>query len=218
MTDLTAVVTGASRGFGLAIANALRSAATTVVGISRSDGGDATDPGLAARVLAEHKPSVVVLNAGAIPPMGPLDDLTWDEFSRTWNVDTRHVFEWVRAALRLPLPPGSRILAMSSGAAINGSPVSGGYAGAKATIKFICAYAREESDRRGLGLHFTALQPRLTPLTALGEAGAAAYAQRLGIDVPAFVAKLGPLMPPAELAAHVVRLATDPEPPAVWQP
>jgi hypothetical protein len=33
------------------------------------------------------------------------------------------------------------VLTISSGAALRGSPLSGGYAGAKATVRFISAYA-----------------------------------------------------------------------------
>jgi 3-oxoacyl-[acyl-carrier protein] reductase len=38
------------------------------------------------------------------------------------------------------LRPGSRVVVFSSGAALGGSPLSGGYAGAKATQRFIAAY------------------------------------------------------------------------------
>ena len=200
LSGRTAVVTGTSRGFGRAIATALIGAGAHVVGVSRTAGpdldglenvlADATDPAVAAEVLGKHRPDVLVLNAGAIPAMGRLDDLTWAEFSRTWNVDTRHAFEWTKAALALPLAPGSRVILMSSGAAISGSPVSGGYAGAKATIKFIGQYANDESERRGMGLTFHTVFPKLNPTTELGRAGAAGYAQRLGVSIEEFEAKL----------------------------
>jgi hypothetical protein len=41
------------------------------------------------------------------------------------------------------------VSAMSSGAAHFGSPLSGGYAGAKAAIRFACSYAADESDPAG---------------------------------------------------------------------
>jgi hypothetical protein len=41
----------------------------------------------------------------------------------------QHAFHWIREALLLPLRPGSTVVAMSSGAAVAGSPLSGGYAG-----------------------------------------------------------------------------------------
>jgi hypothetical protein len=54
--------------------------------------------------------------------------------------------------------PEVLILVMSSGAAVNGSPASGGYAGSKATQRFIAGYAQDDSLRRrgqarGPGVH-----------------------------------------------------------------
>ncbi len=67
-----------------------------------------------------------------------------------------------REALLLPLEPGSAVIAFSSGAAVNGSPISGGYAGAKATMRFIASYAASESGRNALGIRFTSVLPQLT--------------------------------------------------------
>jgi NAD(P)-dependent dehydrogenase (short-subunit alcohol dehydrogenase family) len=52
-------------------------------------------------------------------------------------VDVQHAFHWTREALLRPLEPGSTVIAVSSGAALRGSPISGGYAGAKAAIRFL---------------------------------------------------------------------------------
>jgi hypothetical protein len=38
---------------------------------------DVTDDGAAQRILASVRPEVLVLNAGATPRMGPLDQLSW---------------------------------------------------------------------------------------------------------------------------------------------
>jgi hypothetical protein len=72
------------------------------------------------------------------------------------------VFGWTREALLLPLEPGSTVIAFSSGAVLAGSPLSGGYAGAKATVKYIAGYAADEAERAGLGLRFCAVLPQLT--------------------------------------------------------
>ena len=119
----------------------------------------------------------------------------------------QHVFNWTREALLLPLPPGSVVIAISSGAARNGSPLSGGYAGAKATIGFIASYAADESARNGLGIRFTSVLPQLTPETGLGAAGVAAYAARQGIDIPAFLDRLGPALTPEQVGAAVIDIA-----------
>jgi enoyl-[acyl-carrier-protein] reductase (NADH) len=44
------------------------------------------------------------------------------------------------------------VVVVSSGAAVNGSPASGGYAGTKATQRFIAGYAQDESRRAGLDI------------------------------------------------------------------
>ena len=223
----TAVVTGASRGFGRAIAGALAASGTSVVGIARDQdalnavrgdlgerftpvAADATGEQLAGDVIGQYRPGLLVLNAGVTPHMAPIHEQTWDTFSRNWHTDTRQAFTWTRAALRAPLAPGSVVILMSSGAAVAGSPLSGGYASAKAAIRYIRGYAAGESDRAGLGLRFVALLPQLTPATALGSAGVAGYAAREGVDPAAYAEKFQPVLTPAQVAKAVVDLAGDP--------
>ncbi len=124
-----------------------------------------------------------MLNAGAAPPSRPLHQHTWQTFSRNWEVDVQHAFRWVREALLSPLDPGSCVITVSSGAALRGSPLSGGYAGAKAAIRFLTAYAADESERAALGIRFRCVLPQLTPATGLGSAAVAAYAARAGVSV-----------------------------------
>ncbi len=126
---------------------------------------------VAGQLLDTHRPRTLVLNAGAAPLPRPVHRQTWQTFSRNWDVDVQHVFNWTREALLLPLEPGSAVIAFSSGAAVNGSPLSGGYAGAKATIRFIASYAAAESGRNALGIKFTSVLPQLSPETDLGAAG-----------------------------------------------
>jgi NAD(P)-dependent dehydrogenase (short-subunit alcohol dehydrogenase family) len=226
-----AVVTGAGRGFGRAIATALVAAGTPVVGVSRDeqrlrtlheelgDGfvpvvGDAVDEQLASQLIARRRPGLLVLNAGAAPAMAPVHEQTWESFGRAWEVDVRQAFTWIRTALRTTLDPGSLVVAMSSGAALAGSPLSGGYAGAKATVRFLARYAAEESRRAGLGIRVTALLPQLTPATELGAAAAEAYAARAGVDRDTFTARLEPALTPEQVAKAVVGLASDEETPA----
>ena len=139
---------------------------------------DAADPATASRLIDEYRPRTVVLAAGAAPPMIPLHGADLGDLQPNWNVDVAQAFHWIRHALRRPLAPGSSVIAISSGAAINGSPLSGGYAGAKATVRFIADYAADESERAGLGISFISVLPQLTPATDLGAKAVAAYAER----------------------------------------
>ncbi|WP_027943556.1 SDR family oxidoreductase [Amycolatopsis taiwanensis] len=225
----TAVVTGASRGFGRAIAAALVATGTNVVGIARGEqdlravhdelgdgftpiAADATDEAFAEDTIRERRPSLLVLNAGATPHMAPVHQHTWETFSRSWQVDTRHAFVWTRAALREPLAPGSVVVAISSGAALSvgASPLSGGYAGANSTIRFIRAYAADESKRAGLGIRFVTLLPQLTPAAGVGAVGVTGYAARQGVDRDTFIEGIQPILIPEQVGKAVVEVATDP--------
>jgi hypothetical protein len=115
------------------------------------------------------------------------------------------VFGWTREALLSPLAPGSTVITLSSGAALFGSPLSGGYAGAKAMIRWLTAYAAEESARGGLGIRFVSLLPQLTPETALGAVFAAAYAARQGAGAAARGGP-GPALTPQDAGKAVIDL------------
>lgn len=227
-TGSTALVTGASRGFGRAIASALHAEGAKVVAVARNAellaslrhelGGtlttavaDVADPVVAGTLIEQYRPDTLVLNAGAPPLMRPLQHQTWETFSQAWDVDVRHAFHWIREALLLPLRPGSTVVTMSSGAAVAGSPLSGGYAGAKATIRFVTGYAADESARAGLGIRFISVLPKLTSATQLGSMAVSAYARRDGVDVDEYVARFGPGPTPEEVGKATVDLVTSTE-------
>ncbi len=225
LSGSTALVTGASRGLGRGVAIALAQAGATVVGVARdrapladlhADLGDrlipvaadAADPVVAGKLTDKYAPRLLVLAAGAAPLSRPLQHQSWQTFSRNWEVDVQQVFHWTREALLRPLAPGSVVIAFSSGAVIAGSPLSGGYAGAKATIRYITSYAADESERNGLGIMFTSVLPQLTPATELGAAAVAAYAARAGQDIADFAASRGPALTPEIAGKAVLDLAT----------
>ena len=231
LSEKTTIVVGASRGLGRGIAVALAEAGAPVVAIARTgaalaelaggDGAtdgrirtetaDATDRAAASELLARYDPDVLVIVAGATPHLAALQDQTWEAFSVNWHADVQIAFHWLGAALRKPLRAGSRVIVISSGAALQGSPLSGGYAGAKATERFITAYAQDEAKRAGLGITFTTVLPRLTPLTDLGRPAVRAYAERNGQSEADYLQRFGePLTPEAAGAAVVDVLRSDP--------
>lgn len=218
----TAVVVGASRGLGRGIATAFGAAGATVVAVSRTSAtfpeppsgpgriqaeiADGGDPTMVASLIDRHAPRLIVVVAGASPHMRPLRQQTWETFSIHWQSDVRIAFHWVREALLKPLRPGSRVVVFSSGAALNGSPLSGGYAGAKATQRFITAYAQDEADRSGLDIRFTAVMPRFSPQTGVGQPAVRAYAARAGLSVDEFLQQSGPLVNPALAGSAMLEL------------
>jgi NAD(P)-dependent dehydrogenase (short-subunit alcohol dehydrogenase family) len=223
LIDRTALVAGASRGLGRGVAEAFAAAGASLIAVARDtssladlsahnqlvqlETADATDPVVAGRLLDQYHPDIIALIAGAAPLPRPLHYHTWETFSANWQTDVRMTFNWLREALLLPLRPGSRIIVMSSGAALNGSPLSGGYAGAKATQRFMAGYAAQESDRSGLGITVTAVLPTLTPATDLGRPAVAAYAARSGLSEEEFLVQLGEPLTPRMAGAAFVQLA-----------
>lgn len=222
LSDKTTVVVGASRGLGRGIATALAEAGASVIALARSaitftqpinghgaiqpvvaDAADASAPG---GLMDQYDPDILILVAGASPLIRPLQQHTWETFSANWNTDVRIAFLWLREALLKPLSPGSRVVVFSSGAALAGSPLSGGYAGAKATQRFITGYAQDEADRADLGITFTALMPRITPLTELGRPAVRAYAARGGQSEEEYVKQFGEPLSPEVAGAAVVEL------------
>jgi NAD(P)-dependent dehydrogenase (short-subunit alcohol dehydrogenase family) len=188
MTIQRALVIGAGSGVGQATAAALTAGGATVVAAGRER--DATDPRQVAALLAEVDPDLVVVAAGTRPRMASIEEQTWESFSMPWNVDVKIAFEVGRAALARPLRPNSTVVIVSSGAGLNpgGSPLSGGYAGAKRMQMFLAGYLQRAADARELGIRFVALAPRqLLVGTRIGEAAAAAYAAESGQSVEAYM-------------------------------
>jgi NAD(P)-dependent dehydrogenase (short-subunit alcohol dehydrogenase family) len=227
LKDKTVVVTGGSRGLGLGLVEALvnRGAKVTVVArdqaalaaVKRTFGvavipADITDKEAAQRILAEVRPDVVALNAGATPRMGRLDQVSWEDFTATWDTDVKAGLYWLQAALNVPLKPGSRVLVGSSGAAVNGSPMSGGYAGAKRMLWTMAKYANGISAEKGLGINFQAIVPlQIIGGTGVGDAGASAYARAVGMKPEQFLARFGAPLPPREFGEKVASLLNDPK-------
>jgi NAD(P)-dependent dehydrogenase (short-subunit alcohol dehydrogenase family) len=221
------IVTGGSRGLGLGLVEALVAQGAQVTVVARGADAleavrvrlgvdavcaDVTEAAAAQRVLSETRPDVLVLNAGARPPMGRLDQMGWHDFTATWEADVKAGFHWMQAALTLPLGRGSTVLVGSSGAALNGSPLSGGYAGAKRMLWVMARYANGVSEQAGLGIRFQVIVPQqMVGGTGVGDAGAQAYADALGIPVAQFLGRFGAAMPPREFGAKVVRILNDPQ-------
>ncbi len=212
LRDKNVVVTGGSRGLGLGLVEALVDQGARVTVVARQSDAleavrtrlgvsviatDIRDEAAAHRILAEVRPDILALNAGVKPPMGQLDQISWADFTVPWEDDVKAGFHWLQGALNLSLKPGSRVLVVSSGAAVDGSPMSGGYGGAKRMLWFMAKYANRVSEQRKLGICFQTILPRQMILgTGIGDAAAGAYARAMNIEPEAFVARFGAPMPP----------------------
>ena len=137
LTDKTTIVVGASRGLGRGIATAFAQTGASVVAVARTgqatgrgrrrrpgairgEIADAGDPTVAAGLLDRYEPRCDRAGGRRDPATcGPLQQQTWETFSVNWQTDVRIAFHWLREALLKPLAPGSRVVVVSSGAALN---------------------------------------------------------------------------------------------------
>ena len=227
----SAIVVGGGSGIGRATVRALAAAGTRVWAVGRdrarleqlredvrteADGPgevrvqalDATDATAMDRLINEVDPDLVVLSAGARARLAPIHEQTWESFSAPWNADLKIAFQVGQTALRRPLRPGSLVIIVSSGAGLGGSPLSGGYAGAKRMQMFLAGYLQRSADAAKLGIRFLALVPKqVVAETELGAMVASAYGALGGITPEKFMERFGAPLTANDLARTIVALA-----------
>jgi NAD(P)-dependent dehydrogenase (short-subunit alcohol dehydrogenase family) len=219
------VVVGGSRGVGRSIVEAAFSERAKVLAVARGElalaqfareapgvktlAVDATADSAPDRVFAALEPDVLVICAGALAPAAPVHEQSWEVFSANWDTDVKASFLFCKAALRAPLKPGSRVVLISSGAALSGGPPNcGGYPGAKRMQMFLADHSQKWADRLGLGLRFMALAPaRIMPETGVGKAGIASISAYLGVPAADLMAGMTDAQTPADVGRAVVALA-----------
>jgi NAD(P)-dependent dehydrogenase (short-subunit alcohol dehydrogenase family) len=110
LKDKNVVVTGGSRGLGLGLVEALVAHGAKVTVVARGADAleavgarlgvatikaDVTDEDAAHRILSQIRPDILALNAGATPLMGRLDQISWADFTATWETDVRGGLYWL---------------------------------------------------------------------------------------------------------------------------
>jgi len=222
----TALIIGGSRGVGhdLSVKLSNLGVKTTAVARNKTDlnnlkseapsidiiAQDATEDGVAEKLISEVSPDLLMLVGGYLPKMQPMTDMNWQEFSATWNTDTKIAFEFTKAALLHPMPMGSAIVSFASGAALFGSPLSGGYAGAKRMQHYISNYGKREADLRELGLNFYTIYPKqLIAGTDIGNDASLAYATANSIPQEKFMKQWDQPLTPDLISENVINLLSD---------
>jgi NADP-dependent 3-hydroxy acid dehydrogenase YdfG len=215
-----AVVTGASRGIGRSTATLLAAEGAHVVATARGEddlkalvseieaaggsatlvAGDVTDETLVDRVLEAAEKAAgtfdILVNNAGIGILGPLAEMSVEDFDRQLNVNVRSIFLFTKAAI-------PRFEVLGGGNIVNIASISGlaGFAGAT-------AYSATKWATIGLtrGLD-KELSPKGIKVTAICPAGVdTSWAFNTGID-PDEVASVDRLKP--ETVARSVLYAID---------
>ena len=70
---------------------------------------DAASENAPVSVFEALQPDLLVICVGAKRTAAPLQELDWEEFTRTWDIDVKASFFFCKAALSLPLPQGDAV-------------------------------------------------------------------------------------------------------------
>lgn len=226
-----ALIIGGSRGVGKELAQTLTKQGVATTAVARKEASlaglrvdapgvktiamDASAPGVAAKLIQDTNPDLLILTVGFEPNMIPFHEQSWEEFSGAWNTDTQVAHAFSSAALNNPMQPGGVVVSFSSGAGLSGSRLSGGYAGAKRMQHFLTEYAQKEAELLGRDLTFYSIIPKqLVQGTILGLAAAEAYSRAAGKSLEQFLNQWDEPLTVDKISEHVLTLLNRSEAPA----
>lgn len=165
MKDKVIVVTGGSRGLGLAVATLCREAGAHVVTASRSEGCDVGKfedvQKLAASVLEKFgRIDGWVNNAGVGGAYGPTASIPVEKFVNTVNTNVLGTYFGSRVALDAMLPKKTGVIVNLLGRGDKSAvPFQSGYAASKAWVRSFTKSLQKEYADSGVSIH--AINPGL---------------------------------------------------------
>ena len=167
----SALVTGGTRGIGLAIAETLRGAGCSVVSVARKAAPDAitadiSDPQDVERLAAQYDPDIVINAAGAFG-LAPIAETSVASFDEMLATNLRGPFLLIRRFLPRMLARGSGFLiSVGSVAGRQAFPGNGAYSASKFGLRGF--HAVLDAELRGTGVRATLVEPAATD-TALWD-------------------------------------------------
>jgi 3-oxoacyl-[acyl-carrier protein] reductase len=181
-----AVVTGASRGIGLATARALESEGVRVLHVARSSGLDVTKPGAAAEIVSECERrfgqlDILVNNAGTSRNRS-LEELTDEEWDEQWELHVMASMRLMRAAVPGMLERGwGRVVNVGSSSGKRPSLSNPAYSVTKAAQLALSRVFADTYADRGVLVNAVAPGPVESPLWMADGGLADQAAERSGV-------------------------------------
>ena len=217
LTDRVALVTGASKGIGLAVARTLAAEGARVVAVSRTAtpelaeagalhvAADLTEPDAPAAVVARAveahgRIDVVVNNAGGAVAGSPLPHAGFltrgdTDWAGIFELNLHAVVRLCRAALPVMLEHGGgSIVNVSSANARQPSPFNGEYSAAKAALTNLGTALSEEFAPQGVRVNTVSPGPVVTPWWTDPGGAAERLGAMVGADADAVIATVAPEM------------------------
>jgi NAD(P)-dependent dehydrogenase (short-subunit alcohol dehydrogenase family) len=216
LSDRVVVVTGASKGIGLAVTRTLLEEGARVVAASRTRSpeldalagdllhvpADFMDPDapteVIARAIEAHgRLDVLVNNVGGPPPGSPLphggflerDD---DDWRAVFDLNLFSAVRASRAALPLLIESGGTIVNVSSGSGRQPSPFNVDYGAAKAAMINLTKALSEEFAPQGVRVNGVCPGPVLTPWWTDPGGAADIFAAQTGSDRDSVLSTVAP--------------------------
>jgi 3-oxoacyl-[acyl-carrier protein] reductase len=228
LTGKVAVVTGASKGIGAAIAKALAAeGASVVVNYASSKEGadsvvtDITDNGgkaiavrgdvtktveakgiIDAAIKTYGKLDIVVNNSG-VYEFAPVEDITEEQFHRLFNINVLGLLLITQAAIK-HLGKGSSIINIGSGVTRITPPNSAVYTGTKGAVDAITGVFSQEFGQKGIRVN--SINPGMVETEGAHSAGFIGSEFQTGVVARTPLGRIGQ---PQEIADVAVFLASD---------
>ncbi|MCW2936680.1 MAG: 3-oxoacyl-ACP reductase [Actinomycetia bacterium] len=228
LTDRVALVTGASKGIGAAIAKALAAEGASVVvnyasskagadatvsditaagGTAVAAGGDVTKAeeaqGLVDAAIGSFGHLDILVNNSGVWEYAPVDEITEEQFHRMFNTNVLGLLLTTRAAAK-KLGPGGSIINIGSGASRLTPPESAIYSGTKGAVDAITGVLAKELAPRKVRVN--SLNPGLVETEGTYTTGVmgSEFEKSLIEQTP-----LGRAGQPEDIASVAVFLASD---------
>ncbi len=232
--DKVVLVTGASRGIGLATAvQFAREGATVVASDIDQQELESAVRALVARdlkveatvldvtdqsawstaidgILKRHGRLDVLVNNAGVGDFRGIEDTTLEDWRRAMAVNLEGVLLGMQAGIRVMKQRGGSIVNVASIAANVAEPLLAAYSATKAGVGMLTKAAAADCARRGYGIRINSIHPGYTD-TKLVRDGLRALGDRAEAFAKAAVSAipLGRLAEPAEIAGPIAFLASE---------